>query len=96
MIFQNFNLLMQRNCLKNVCFPLELAGVKRAEAREKGMELLRLVGLGKITINYGYYRYQYLVILLAVILLIVLVQLFQSVGTHLAVSSDKRLKKQAK
>ena len=45
MIFQNFNLLMQRNCLKNVCFPLELAGVKRAEAREKAMELLRLVGL---------------------------------------------------
>lgn len=45
MIFQNFNLLMQRNCLKNVCFPLELAGVKRAEAREKSMELLRLVGL---------------------------------------------------
>ncbi len=45
MIFQNFNLLMQRNCLKNVCFPLELAGVKRAEAKEKCMELLRLVGL---------------------------------------------------
>lgn len=45
MIFQNFNLLMQRNCLKNVCFPLELAGVKRAEAREKAMELLQLVGL---------------------------------------------------
>ena len=45
MIFQNFNLLMQRNCLKNVCFPLELAGVKRAEAREKAMELLHLVGL---------------------------------------------------
>ena len=53
-------------------------------------------GLGKIAINYGYYRYKYLVMLLAVILLIVLVQLFQSVGTHLAVSSDKRLKKQTK
>ena len=32
MIFQGFNLLMQRNCLKNVCFPLELAGVKNADA----------------------------------------------------------------
>ena len=53
-------------------------------------------GLGKIAINYGYYRYQYLVMLLAVILLILLVQLFQSVGTHLAISSDKRLKKQTK
>ena len=53
-------------------------------------------GLGKIAINYGYYRYQYLVMLLAVILLILLVQLFQSVGTYLAISSDKRLKKQTK
>ena len=42
-------------------------------------------GLGKIAINYGYYRYKYLVMLLAVILLIVIVQIFQSVGTHLAV-----------
>ena len=40
MIFQNFNLLMQRNCLKNVCFPLELAGVGKAEAKKKAMELL--------------------------------------------------------
>lgn len=46
MIFQGFNLLMQRTCLKNVCFPLELAGVKRAEAREKALELLETVGLG--------------------------------------------------
>lgn len=45
MIFQGFNLLMQRNCLKNVCFPLELAGVKRAEAMKRGEELLALVGL---------------------------------------------------
>ena len=46
MIFQGFNLLMQRNCLKNVCFPLELAGVKKAEALARAKELLELVGLG--------------------------------------------------
>lgn len=50
-------------------------------------------GLGKIAINYGYYRYKYLIMLAAVILLIALVQIFQSVGTKLAVKSDKRLKK---
>ncbi|MCQ2475528.1 MAG: ABC transporter permease [Clostridia bacterium] len=49
-------------------------------------------GLGKIAINYGYYRYKYLVMVFAVILLIVLVQLFQSIGTKLATKSDKRLK----
>lgn len=49
-------------------------------------------GLGKIAINYGYYRYKYLVMFAAVILLIVLVQVFQTVGTHLAVHADKRLK----
>ena len=49
-------------------------------------------GLGKIAINYGYYRYMYLVMYLAVILLIILVQIFQSVGTRLSVKSDKRLK----
>ena len=35
MIFQGFNLLMQRNCLDNICFPLELAGIKRAEAKKE-------------------------------------------------------------
>ena len=45
MIFQSFNLLMQKNCLKNVCFPLELAGVKRADAKKRALELLELVGL---------------------------------------------------
>ena len=45
MIFQGFNLLMQRNCLKNVCFPMELSGVKKAEAKRRAMELLELVGL---------------------------------------------------
>ena len=49
-------------------------------------------GLGKIAINYGYYRYMYLVMYLAVILLIILVQIFQSVGTRLSVKSDKRVK----
>ena len=46
MIFQGFNLLMQKNCLRNVCFPLELAGVKKAEATKKAQLLLELVGLG--------------------------------------------------
>lgn len=46
MIFQGFNLLMQKNCLKNVCFPLELAGVKKAEAVKRATELLEIVGLG--------------------------------------------------
>jgi len=50
-------------------------------------------GLGKIAINYGYYRYKYLVMLAAVVLLIVLVEIFQSTGTHLATKSDKRLKR---
>ena len=45
MIFQSFNLLMQRTCLKNVCFPMELAGVKKAEAEKRAMELLEMVGL---------------------------------------------------
>lgn len=49
-------------------------------------------GLGKIAINYGYYRYQYLIMLIAVILLIVLVQIFQTVGTHWSAASDKRQK----
>ena len=45
MIFQQFNLLMQRNCLANVCFPMEIAGVPKAKAAEKAKELLALVGL---------------------------------------------------
>ncbi len=50
-------------------------------------------GLGKIAINYGYYRYQYLIMFVAVILLIILVQIFQSVGDRWAIHSDKRLKR---
>ena len=45
MIFQQFNLLMQRTCLKNVCFPLEIAGVQPAQAKKRAMELLETVGL---------------------------------------------------
>ena len=47
MIFQGFNLLMQRNCLDNVCFPLQISGLRgeRKWQRQRGMELLELVGL---------------------------------------------------
>ena len=45
MIFQQFNLLAQRNILKNVCFPMEIAGVPKQQAKERAMELLKLVGL---------------------------------------------------
>ncbi len=45
MIFQHFNLLMQRNVLDNICFPLEIAGMKKKEARVKAMEYLKEVGL---------------------------------------------------
>ena len=45
MIFQQFNLLMQRTCLQNICFPMELAGVSRKEAQSRARELLGLVGL---------------------------------------------------
>ena len=46
MIFQGFNLLMQRDCLSNVCFPLELAGMSKPVARKRALELLDVVGLG--------------------------------------------------
>ena len=47
MIFQSFNLLSQRNIIDNICFPLEIAGVKREEALQKARELLKLVGLSE-------------------------------------------------
>lgn len=49
-------------------------------------------GLGKMAINYGYYNFKFLVMWAAVIGLIILVQIFQSVGTHIAVKCDKRLR----
>ena len=45
MIFQSFNLLDQRTSLDNICFPLELAGVSKKDARKRAMELLEIVGL---------------------------------------------------
>lgn len=45
MIFQQFNLLAQRTVLDNVCYPLEIAGIKKKEARERAGELLELVGI---------------------------------------------------
>ena len=40
MIFQHFNLLMQRNVIDNICFPMEIVGIKKKEARKKAQELL--------------------------------------------------------
>ena len=45
MIFQHFNLLMQRNVIDNICFPMEIVGVKKREARKKANEWLEIVGL---------------------------------------------------
>ena len=52
MIFQSFNLLEQRTVLRNICFPLEIAGVKRDEAQARAAELLELVGLSDRAKNY--------------------------------------------
>ena len=52
MIFQHFNLLMQRTALDNVCFPMEIAGIKKAEARKKALEYLRIVGLEEKALSY--------------------------------------------
>lgn len=48
-------------------------------------------GLGKIAINYGYNKYNMAVMLVATVLIVILVQIAQSVGTHLAIRSDKRV-----
>ena len=52
MIFQQFHLLVQRTALDNVCFPMEIAGVKKAEAQKRAKELLELVGLGERADHY--------------------------------------------
>ena len=45
MIFKNFNLLEQKNVIDNICFPLEIAGVKKKEAKKKARKLLDTVSL---------------------------------------------------
>lgn len=45
MIFQSFNLLSQRNVLKNVLYPMEIAGIKKADAEKRAKELIEMVGL---------------------------------------------------
>ena len=45
MVFQHFNLLMQRTVLGNVCFPLEIVGMSRKDAKKRAMEVLKLVGI---------------------------------------------------
>lgn len=52
MIFQHFNLLMQRSVLDNVCFPMEITGTKKSEARKRAMELLEIVGLAEKAKSY--------------------------------------------
>lgn len=52
MIFQNFNLLMQKSCLKNVMFPLELEKTDSKEAKKKALELLNIVGLKDKALSY--------------------------------------------
>ncbi len=49
-------------------------------------------GLGKVAINYGYYRYKYFIMIIAVVVLVLLVQLIQNVGTYVVHKCDKRLK----
>ena len=52
MIFQGFNLLEQRTVLRNICFPLEISGMPKAEAKKRAEELLRVVGLSDKAASY--------------------------------------------
>ena len=52
MIFQHFNLLMQRTALDNVCFPMESVGISKKEARKKALEYLKIVGLEEKALSY--------------------------------------------
>ena len=45
MIFQQFNLLMQKTALQNICFPMDITKVPKEQAKKRAMELLEIVGL---------------------------------------------------
>ncbi|MEG2639116.1 MAG: NIL domain-containing protein, partial [Clostridiales bacterium] len=45
MIFQQFNLLMQKTTMQNICFPMSIAGISKADAKKRAVELLEIVGL---------------------------------------------------
>lgn len=47
MIFQHFNLLMQRNVIDNICFPMEITKKPKYEAHKRAKELLEIVGLSE-------------------------------------------------
>ena len=92
-----------KNCLKTAeknHMRVRVIGDKTALAEDIRKSVAELEEASKdndglnfqIAINYGYYRYKYLTMLIAVILLIVIVQIFQTVGTKLTVRLDKRLK----
>ena len=49
---RHFNLLMQRTALDNVCFPMEIAGISKKEARKKALEYLKVVGLEEKALSY--------------------------------------------
>ena len=52
MIFQDFNLMAQRNAIKNVCYPMEIARVPKKDAEKRALELLDLVGLSERVKSY--------------------------------------------
>ena len=52
MIFQHFNLLMQRTVLDNICFPMEITNTPRKDAVKRARELLEIVGLTQKELAY--------------------------------------------
>ena len=75
------------------CLPGLISSMTTALTTILGYSAMSGVGLGKIALSYGYYRYQTNIMIVCVVLLVLMVQAFQSVGTLWATKSDKRLRK---